>query len=82
MSKMDWMDAEELAAKVCGLPDDYDSDGVETAIYEKFDCSFETFHKIAESLMKFTLPAKSALTDKVYRGFVDGDFFICKEEVE
>lgn len=80
---MDWMDAEELAIVVCGLNenDDPDDSAIEDALYEKFDCSIEQFHKIAEALMPFTIPAKSALTDTVYCGFVKDGMFIAKQPV-
>lgn len=76
-----WMGAEELAAVVCGLDEDnYDSGQVEDALYEKFDCSFETFHKIAEALVPLTIPATAALSGQSFRGFVKNGSFIVKED--
>ena len=44
---MDWMDAEELAVAVLKLDEETaDSDKIEQAIFDKFECSFEQFHKI------------------------------------
>jgi hypothetical protein len=77
--KMDWMDAEDLAANIMGFPDDYDSDKIENALYERFECSFEQFHKIAEALMPFTIPAKAAISGEVFHGFVKDGAFICKQ---
>jgi hypothetical protein len=75
---MDWMDAEELAAVVLGLGDDYDSDKVEKALWEKFEVSFEQFHQIAEALMPLTIPAVTALGGETCCGFVKDGAFIAK----
>ena len=79
-NKLDWTDAEALAAEMLNLGDDYDSDSVEQALYDNFDISFEQFHEIAEMLIKFTPVQVSPLTDKKYRGFVDaiGTYWIAK----
>ena len=82
MTKLHYFDVEDLAAVVCGLPNDSECADIEEAVYDKFDCSMQTFHLIVEALMPYTIPAKSALTDSVYRGFVNGDCFICKELVK
>ena len=79
---MHWTDAEELAAHVCELDvDNYDSSSIEDALYDRFECSFEQFHQIAEALVKFT-PIQTTLMAKKYRGFVKDDCFIAKEEVK
>ena len=75
---MDWVDAEELAAVICDLGDEYDSSDVEDALFEKFDLSFEQFHKIADQLIKFTPILKSPLTDEHYHAFVSEGFAIAK----
>ena len=79
---MNWTEAEDLAAHILGFPDDYDSDKIENALYEKFDCSFEQFHIIAEALMPFTISAKVALSGEEFCGFVKDGSFIAKELVK
>jgi hypothetical protein len=79
---MDWMDAEELATVVCEIPEETaDSNAIEEALYEKFDCSFEQFHKIAEALEQFTIPAKAAISGELFRGFVHDGAFITRTSV-
>jgi len=79
---MDWMDAEELAAHIFGFPDNYDSDKIETALYDKFECSFEQFHKIAEALIPFTVTAKAAISGEEFHGFVKDGSFIARQLVK
>lgn len=76
---MNWMDAEELGAVVLGLPDGADSDAIENGICDKFDCSMETFEKIADALIPFTIPAKAALSGESFQGFVKDGAFIVKK---
>ena len=79
---MDWMDAEELAVAVLKLDEETaDSDKIEQAIFDKFECSFEQFHKIAEALMPFTIPAKAAISGESFHGFVKDGAFISKQLV-
>lgn len=84
MSRIHYTDIEELAVAVLGLneDDDPDSDTIEQAIYDKFECDFNVFHKIVESLIDFTIPAKSALTETVFNGFVKDGMFIVKCETK
>ena len=51
--KMHWMEAEELAGAMLGMDDEADSDAIEQALADKFDISFDAFHKIAEALLPF-----------------------------
>lgn len=78
---MDWMDAAELAANVLGFPDNYDSDKIENALFDKWEISFEQFHKVAEALMPFTIPATAAISGRAFNGFVKDGVFICKQPV-
>lgn len=80
MSKanMDWMDAEELAAAVLGIGENYDSEQIEDAIFEKFDVSFDQFHKIAEALICFTPTVTTALGGEICHGFVKDGVLIAK----
>lgn len=78
---MDWSDTEELAVVVLGLPEYSDSDDIEQALYDRFECSFDQFQRIAESLIPFTVPAISAISGIEFQGFVNDGAFIVKEEV-
>lgn len=79
---IDWMEIEDLAAYICGLGDDYESDAVEEAIYKRFEISLEQFHEIVEVLAPMAISSKSALTDSIYSGFADKEhgFFLAKVE--
>jgi len=82
MSKMSWMDAEELAMHVLGLDEDT-ADGVDfdDLMYDKFEISMEQFHKVAEALSCFTVPMQAGISGKMFRGFVKDGYFITKDEV-
>lgn len=80
-AKMDWIDAEELAAVMLGIGEDYDSEKIEDALFEKFEISFEQFHKVAEALMPFTVAAETAIGGKIYCGFVHDGAFIAKMDI-
>jgi len=80
--KMDWMDAEELAVAVLGLDEETaNSDTIEEAVFNKWEISMEQFHKVAEALMPFTIPAQAAISGKSFQGFVKDSAFICKQPV-
>lgn len=82
-------DAEELAYRAMGnssdATDELINDGdIDEAIYEKYDCSFETYCKIVEDLVKFTPVQQSPLSGKKFHAFVDAaeGIAILKEDVE
>lgn len=75
---MDYIEAEELAIAVLGLPEESDYDDIGKALHERFDVSFETFSAIASALMPLTIPGKSAITGELFHGFVKDCGFICK----
>lgn len=79
---MHWTEAEELAARVLGL-DVEDTPGreIEYGMDDKFGIDMETFQKIAEALIPFTIPAPTAINNTLCRGFVYDGSFICREEV-
>jgi len=80
---MDEYEALELANLVVGLPEDNDNfDRAEELLYNNFNINLDDFRKIATALMKFTPASNSLLTDKTYKGFVNGKFFIVKQEVK
>lgn len=80
--KMHWMEAEELAGAMLGMDDEADSDAIEQALADKFDISFDAFHKIAEALLPFTIPAQAALSGEAFHGFVKDGAFIVKGAVD
>jgi hypothetical protein len=71
MMKIDWIDAEELAAKLCELGDEYDSDAVEQALFDKYEISFDKFHNLICDLAPMCEVGQSPLTDERFRGFAD-----------
>ena len=75
-------DVEALACAITEISDDADSYTVEEALSEKFDVSFEQFHNLIEALVPFTIPAKAALTEEIYHGFVRDGAFIVKATIE
>lgn len=79
--KMHWTEAEELAGAMLGLDDETDSDTIEQALADKFEISFDAFHKIAEALLPFTVPAQAALSGEAFHGFVKDGAFIVKAPV-
>jgi len=78
--KLDWFDVEELARAILGLDSETDSNDTEEALYEKYEVSSESFHKIVEDLILLTPPAKTALGGRIVHGFMKGNFFIVKVE--
>jgi hypothetical protein len=83
-SKVSEYDCEELAAAICGVTDGYESaddtlEFAETAMYEKFDISLESFHKIVEHLLPLIVVGKGMVN--TYRGFAVDGCFVVKEEI-
>lgn len=79
--KIDFHDIEDLGRLVCGIDEDDDSADIDEALYEKFEISFDAFAKLIEILIDYTPQAESALSNKVFTGFVNGNHFIIKKEV-
>lgn len=82
MNKISWHDVQELAAIVCGLPEDAEDDVVEQALCDEFEISLETFHRLIEALAPMTPASVSPLTGTPYSGFAKDGVFIVKLEVE
>lgn len=87
--KMELYEVIELAIAALGLDevsDDEiieDDDAIEEMLIEKFNVNFHQFCCVAEALIPLTLPARSALTEKLYKGFTrDGESWVFKMEVE
>lgn len=77
---MDDLDVMELAIAVLGLPEDSEYEYIDETLYKRFECSLDTFSKIAGSLIPFTIPAQAGITGKVYQGFVKDNTFIVKKK--
>jgi hypothetical protein len=78
--RVHWHDIEELACHILDLDyDEVDYSEIEEAIYEKFDCSFETFQDIVEHLIPLADSGKSPLSGEVFQGFSkdEGDGLRC-----
>jgi hypothetical protein len=70
--RLHYWDTEELAAYLCGLDyedDNIESDDIENALYEKFEISFDSFHKLCEHLLPMVDVGVSPLTKERYKGF-------------
>ena len=79
---MNYMEAEELATLVVGLPEDASDAAIEEALYTKFEVSMEQFHSIAKALIPFTVPAQAGVSGRWFQGFTYNGYFISKKEVE
>lgn len=79
-TKIDWMDAEELARVILGMDDNATSDDIEEALAEKLEVSFDSFHRIVEMLTPLTPPARTALGGKICHGFIKDGVFVVKAE--
>lgn len=79
---MHYFEAEELAARIAGIDpetdNDYDSKA-EQWLADKWEISMEQFQEIAEALIPFTIPARTAITETLVQGFVHDGAFICKQ---
>lgn len=78
--RVDYLDVEELACHILNLDyDEVEYDDIEDAIYEKFDCSFDTFQEIIEHLLPLADSGKSPITNEVFQGFSkdEGDGLRC-----
>ena len=63
------MDIEELACFILGIDEYSESSDIDNALYEKFDCTLESFHEIVSYLLPLCDAGQSPLTNKFYRGF-------------
>ena len=78
--KVNCYDVEDLAALVLGLEDGTEIETVEQVMWDKLEISMESFQKIVEVLMPFTIPSKSPLTGTIYHGFVSRGAYVVKAE--
>ncbi len=69
-AEVHWTEVEELACHILGMSEDSESDEIDKAIAEKFDCSMETFENIVSHLLPLAASGGSELTGEQYRGFL------------
>lgn len=68
--RVDWMDVEELACHILNINyDDVEHSDIDEAIYEKFECSMDTFQEIVEHLIPLADSGKSPITNELFQGF-------------
>jgi len=68
--KIDWTEAEELAAAVLEMStDDVISEDIEIALAEKFNIDIDGFHQIAQKLFDMIAVGISPLTNKALIGY-------------
>ena len=75
----DVADVQELARIMYGLAEDAQEDEINSAVMQNLDVDIGQFTNVVEALIPYTLATKSALTDTLYQGFVDGHYFIVKQ---
>lgn len=64
-------DAEELAAKLLGFGEEYEVDAVEQKLFDKYELSFDNFHKLICDLAPMCAVGQTAFGGKMSRGFAD-----------
>lgn len=86
--KVDYFDAQELAASILDKTKEWENEDIvdselEDLLYEEFNIDFESFHKLLEHLMPYSVVSKSELTDTLRVGFVDHlkGYYIVKTEI-
>ena len=77
---MNALEIEDLVAQMFDLTDEQAEDAdLDDLIFDKFGVEFEQFAAIVDALIPYTIPAKAALSGKVYQGFVKDGAFIVKK---
>ena len=79
--KLWYLEVEEFAHAILGLPDDFDGD-VQQKLEDHFECSFDTFQKIIGTVIQYTPTHVSPLTKRLHRGFMKDGRFLLKYEVK
>jgi hypothetical protein len=79
---MNWYDAEEVAMAILGIDEDAAEDAdIDNLLIDRFDVNLEQFQKIAEALLPFTVPTRTALMGTLCQGFAKDGCFIVKQEI-
>ena len=64
-------DAEELAAKLLGFGEDYEPDEVEQKLFDVYEISMDSFHRLISDLAPMCEVGQSPITGEKFRGFAD-----------
>lgn len=64
-------DTEELAAKLLGFSEDYEPDEVEQKLWDVYEISMDSFHKLICGLAPMCEVGQSPITGEKLRGFAD-----------
>jgi len=64
-------DAEELAAKLLGFSEDYEPDDVEQKLWDVYEISMNSFHRLICDLAPMCEVGQSPITGEKFRGFAD-----------
>ena len=77
---MNEYDVEELAYRAIGKTEketeealNREDGAIDELLYEKYECTFDSYIKIVEDLLKFTMPITSPLTQEEFYAFVDNE---------
>ena len=69
--KISYYDAEELAAKLLGFSEDYEPDDVEQKLWDVYEISMNSFHRLICDLAPMCEVGQSPITGEKFRGFAD-----------
>ena len=69
--KISYYDAEELAAKLLGFSEDYEPDDVEQKLWDVYEISMNSFHRLISDLAPMCEVGQSPITGEKFRGFAD-----------
>jgi len=71
MTTINCYEAEELAAKLLGFSEDYEPDEVEQKLFDVYEISMDSFHRLICDLAPMCEVGQSPLTHERFRGFAD-----------
>ncbi len=71
MTTINDYEAEELAAKLLGFSEDYEPDEVEQKLFDVYEISIDSFHRLICDLAPMCEVGQSPLTNERFRGFAD-----------
>jgi len=69
--KISYYDAEELAAKLLWFSEDYEPDDVEQKLWDVYEISMNSFHRLISDLAPMCEVGQSPITGEKFRGFAD-----------
>lgn len=64
-------EVEELAAKILGFGEDYDEEEVEQKLFDVYEISMDSFHRLISDLVPLCEVGESPITKQRFRGFAD-----------